>query len=110
LDDAVPFIEEETSPSDQEPPATRWDAADELRGKMDSAQYKHVVLGLISSSTFSDTFMMRLDELATFAANLHPSAAETHHRRSIRRAKRHGLPPHDTPPRGRVMPLPPSGA
>ena len=27
--------------------ATLWDAADELRGKMDSASYKHVVLGLV---------------------------------------------------------------
>jgi hypothetical protein len=43
---------------------------------MDSAQYKHVVLGLIFLKYASDTCMMRLDELATFAANLHPPAAE----------------------------------
>jgi type I restriction enzyme M protein len=44
--------------------ATLWDAADELRGKMDSAQYKHVVLGLIFLKYVSDTFMVRHDELA----------------------------------------------
>ena len=41
-----------------------WDAADELRGKMDSASYKHVVLGLIFLKYVSDTFMVRHDELA----------------------------------------------
>lgn len=44
--------------------ATLWDAADELRGKMDSAQYKHVVLGLIFLKYVSDTFMVRHNELA----------------------------------------------
>ena len=44
--------------------ATLWDAADELRGKMDSAQYKHVVLGLIFLKYVSDTFMVRHRELA----------------------------------------------
>lgn len=44
--------------------ATLWDAADELRGKMDSAQYKHVVLGLIFLKYVSDTFMVRHDALA----------------------------------------------
>ncbi|WAX55107.1 type I restriction-modification system subunit M [Jatrophihabitans cynanchi] len=43
---------------------TLWDAADELRGKMDSAQYKHVVLGLIFLKYVSDTFKVRHDELA----------------------------------------------
>ena len=44
--------------------ATLWDAADELRGKMDSAQYKHVVLGLIFLKYVSDTFMVRHVDLA----------------------------------------------
>lgn len=44
--------------------ATLWDAADELRGMMDSAQYKHVVLGPIFLKYVSDTFMVRHDELA----------------------------------------------
>ena len=43
--------------------ATLWDAADELRGKMDSAVYKHVVLGLIFLKFVSDTFMVRHDQL-----------------------------------------------
>jgi hypothetical protein len=43
---------------------------------MDSAEYKHVVLGFIFLKYVSNTFMMRHDELATFAANLHPPAAE----------------------------------
>lgn len=43
---------------------TLWAAADELRGKMDSAQYKHVVLGLIFLKYVSDTFMVRHNELA----------------------------------------------
>ena len=43
--------------------ATLWEAADELRGKMDSAQYKHVVLGLIFLKYVSDTFMVRHNEL-----------------------------------------------
>ncbi|MDR1806699.1 MAG: type I restriction-modification system subunit M [Propionibacteriaceae bacterium] len=44
--------------------ATLWDAADELRGKMDSAQYKHVVLGLIFLKYISDTFAVRQRDLA----------------------------------------------
>ncbi|MCL1840414.1 MAG: type I restriction-modification system subunit M [Propionibacteriaceae bacterium] len=44
--------------------AALWDAADELRGKMDSASYKHVVLGLIFLKYVSDTFTVRRDELA----------------------------------------------
>ena len=31
-----------------------WDAADELRGAMDAAEYKHVVLGLIFLKYLSD--------------------------------------------------------
>ena len=33
-----------------------WDAADELRGSMDAAEYKHVVLGLIFLKYLSDKF------------------------------------------------------
>lgn len=43
--------------------AILWDAADELRGRMDSAVYKHVVLGLIFLKYVSDTFMVRHDQL-----------------------------------------------
>lgn len=44
--------------------ATLWAAADKLRGKMDSAVYKHIVLGLIFLKYVSDTFMVRHRELA----------------------------------------------
>ena len=36
--------------------ATLWAAADKLRGHMDAAEYKHVVLGLIFLKYISDTF------------------------------------------------------
>ena len=40
-----------------------WDAADELRGSMDAAEYKHVVLGLIFLKYLSDKFEDRYNEL-----------------------------------------------
>ncbi|MCC7553314.1 MAG: type I restriction-modification system subunit M [Methanobacteriaceae archaeon] len=40
-----------------------WNAADELRGSMDAAEYKHVVLGLIFLKYISDKFEERYDEL-----------------------------------------------
>ncbi|MCY1137645.1 class I SAM-dependent DNA methyltransferase [Actinoplanes sp. Pm04-4] len=43
--------------------ATLWAAADKLRGRMDSAVYKHVVLGLIFLKYVSDTFMVRHAQL-----------------------------------------------
>src|SRR2546421_428217 len=36
--------------------ATMWAAADKLRGNMDAAEYKHVVLGLIFLKYISDAF------------------------------------------------------
>src|SRR5947207_10585609 len=36
--------------------ATLWSAADKLRGHMDAAEYKHVVLGLIFLKYISDAF------------------------------------------------------
>src|SRR5712664_3109578 len=36
--------------------ATLWAAADTLRGNMDAAEYKHVVLGLIFLKYISDSF------------------------------------------------------
>ncbi len=46
-----------------------WAAADKLRGNMDAAEYKHVVLGLIFLKYISDAFMekfnaLRADDLA----------------------------------------------
>lgn len=40
-----------------------WQAADKLRGHMDSAEYKHVVLGLVFLKYISDAFQERYDVL-----------------------------------------------
>jgi type I restriction enzyme M protein len=60
-DDPMPPRKKSTNESLE---ATLWAAADKLRGKMDSAVYKHVVLGLIFLKYVSDTFMVRHNELA----------------------------------------------
>ena len=44
--------------------ATLWAAADKLRGHMDAAEYKHVVLGLIFLKYISDAFETRHEALA----------------------------------------------
>jgi type I restriction enzyme M protein len=44
--------------------ATLWAAADKLRGHMDAAEYKHVVLGLIFLKYISDAFEARYEVLA----------------------------------------------
>jgi|SRR5712664_319549 len=48
--------------------ATLWAAADTLRGSMDAAEYKHVVLGLIFLKYISDSFEARHTELLAQAA------------------------------------------
>ncbi len=49
---------------------TLWRAADKLRGHMDAAEYKHVVLGLIFLKYISDAFQERYSQLkATPNAN-----------------------------------------
>lgn len=40
-----------------------WLAADKLRGNMDAAEYKHVVLGLIFLKYVSDAFETKYEEL-----------------------------------------------
>ncbi len=45
--------------------ATLWAAADKLRGHMDAAEYKHVVLGLIFLKYISDAFEERHKALQT---------------------------------------------
>jgi type I restriction enzyme M protein len=42
---------------------TLWLAADKLRGNMDAADYKHIVLGLIFLKYISDAFQERFDKL-----------------------------------------------
>ncbi len=44
--------------------ATLWAAADKLRGHMDAAEYKHVVLGLVFLKYISDAFEARRAQLA----------------------------------------------
>ena len=41
-----------------------WAAADKLRGHLDAAEYKHVVLGLIFLKYISDAFQELYDRLA----------------------------------------------
>ncbi len=53
--------------------ATRWAAADKLRGHMDAAEYKHVVLGLIFLKYISDAFDERYEQVR---AEYGPEAAE----------------------------------
>ena len=43
--------------------ATLWATADKLRGNLDAAEYKHVVLGLIFLKYISDAFEERHAEL-----------------------------------------------
>ena len=45
--------------------AKLWEAADKLRGHMDAAEYKHVVLGLIFLKYISDAFQAKHDDLAS---------------------------------------------
>ena len=40
-----------------------WKAADALRGQIDAAEYKHVVLGLLFLKYISDSFEARREEL-----------------------------------------------
>ena len=42
---------------------TLWKTADQLRGQVDAAEYKHVVLGLLFLKYISDSFEARHDEL-----------------------------------------------
>ncbi len=57
--------------------ATLWAAADKLRGHMDAAEYKHVVLGLISPKYISDAFDARHEELAADPSPTPNTAART---------------------------------
>jgi len=46
-----------------------WTAADKLRGQMDAAEYKHIVLGLIFLKYISDSFDERRRQLAVMLAD-----------------------------------------
>lgn len=45
-------------------PEQLWQAADKLRGSIDAAEYKHVVLGLIFLKYISDAFLARREAIA----------------------------------------------
>jgi type I restriction enzyme M protein len=53
----------------QELKKTLWAAADKLRGQMDAAEYKHIVLGLIFVKYVSDAFDERRREVARLLAD-----------------------------------------
>ncbi len=48
---------------------TLWQAADKMRGHMDSSEYKHVVLGLIFLKYISDAFEERRNQLEELAGD-----------------------------------------
>ena len=48
---------------------TLWAAADKLRGHLDAAEYKHVVLGLIFLKYISDAFGARHQNLLSEVAH-----------------------------------------
>lgn len=48
---------------------TLWDTANQLRGHMDAAEYKHVVLGLIFLKYITDTFNEYYNKLETWTAD-----------------------------------------
>src|SRR5213593_4627264 len=50
---------------------TLWAAADKLRGHMDAAEYKHVVLGLIFLKYISDAFQEKYQQLSLLKQTEH---------------------------------------
>ena len=57
-----------------------WKAADTLRGAMDAAEYKHVVLGLIFLKYVSDSYEERRQWLLR-ETGLQPGGSHRHHAR-----------------------------
>ncbi|MBS1723122.1 MAG: SAM-dependent DNA methyltransferase [Armatimonadetes bacterium] len=55
----------ETNNTDLAYADTLWKAADALRGQVDAAEYKHVVLGLLFLKYISDSFAARREQLET---------------------------------------------
>lgn len=47
---------------------TLWDSANELRGNLDAAEYKSVVLGLVFLKYINDCFKVKHDELVAEGA------------------------------------------
>ena len=57
--------ESATTPTDLDYADKLWKSADVLRGQIDAAEYKHVVLGLLFLKYISDAFEARREELRT---------------------------------------------
>ena len=53
--------------------APLWEAADKLRGNLEAAEYKHVVLGLVFLKYVSDSFEKRRTELAAAISDANSS-------------------------------------
>ena len=62
-DEGDPPMPEAPAMTDLNYADTLWKAADALRGQVDAAEYKHVVLGLLFLKYISDSFEARRDEL-----------------------------------------------
>jgi type I restriction-modification system DNA methylase subunit len=58
--------------------AELWRMADALRGSMDAAEYKHVVLGLIFLKYISDAFEAQEDDGEPFAEKMQRLVAQLH--------------------------------
>lgn len=69
LQEAIDPSMSNESASDLSCADTLWKAADALRGQVDAAKYKHVVLGLLVLKYISDSFQSRRDELETELKN-----------------------------------------
>ena len=64
--------------------ATLWAAADKLRGHMDAAEYRHVVLGLVFLKYISDAFAQRHAQLfAEVEQGADPEDPDEHRARSV---------------------------
>src|SRR5215471_9969523 len=61
----LPMSNAPTPNSDLPYADTLWKAADALRGQVDAAEYKHVVLGLLFLKYISDSFESRREKLQT---------------------------------------------
>ncbi len=72
---------------------TLWDSANKLRGSVESAEYKHVVLGLIFLKFVSDKFEQRRSELIAEGKEKYGSPEQrvitkTYHEKQARKRRR----------------------
>jgi type I restriction enzyme M protein len=59
------MVEDRAQESDLAYADVLWKSADALRGQVDAAEYKHVVLGLLFLKYISDSFESRREQLKT---------------------------------------------